>query len=226
MANSKQSQSKTFPIVISVIVLVMIGVVVFTVTSNKKDVKAQSKVEYSDAPIVSAVSVNGKLGESSLPSSDAKAADGTDAAIGLIVPQITAQQFTGVDTTVTPGKKPYVLAFVAHWCPHCQKEVPAIVKLNDNGELPKDVEFVAVATATTDTKPNYPPSKWLLTEDWPWRKIADDNKSTIASKFGLTGYPYLIFINADGTVSARLSGEQDDSTYIATANKIAQSAKK
>ncbi len=227
MANSKSpSSSKTFPIVISVIVVAMIAVVVFSVLNSKEKVKAAGKTQFSEAPTVSAVSLNGKLGESKLPSADATAEDGSDPAVGLIVPQITAQQFTGKEVTIKPGEKPYVLVFLAHWCPHCQKEVPAIVELNNDGSLPKDVEFIAVATGTSDQKPNYPPSTWLYTEDWPWRQVADDTQFSVANAFGLSGYPYLVFVNADGTISQRLSGEQEPNAYVAAANQISLSAKK
>lgn len=214
-----QNGSKTFPIIISVIVVAMIAIVVFSVTSSKEEVKAQSKIEYSDAPAVSAVSINGKLGESKLPAYDSST---QDPAVGKIVPKIVAQDFSGKSVTLEPGKKPYVIAVVAHWCPHCQKEVPAIVKLHNDGLLPSDVDFVAIASGTTDQKPNYPPSKWLFNQNWPWQKLADDKNGTIASSLGLDGYPYLIFVNADGTVSSRTSGEREDAFIIASAKAISQ----
>lgn len=227
MAKPKsQTSSKTFPIVITVIVVAMIAVVAFSVMSSKEKVKTESKIQFSEAPTVSAVSIDGKLGESTLPSMD-EIVGGADPAAGMIVPQLTADQFSGKPATITPGDKPYVLAFLAHWCSHCRKEVPAIVQLHNDGALPEEVEFVAVATGTDDAKPNYPPSTWLLDEEWPWRKVADDKQFSVATAFGLTGYPYLVFVNADGTVSERMSGEKSDpNVYVVAANKIAQSATK
>ncbi|HMS24926.1 MAG TPA: redoxin family protein [Acidimicrobiia bacterium] len=214
--------SKTFPIVISIVVLAMVGLVVLTITNKKDEVRSQSKLEVSETVQVSAVSLNGNLGESSLPSAEAKNEDGSDAASGMLVPQITAQDFSGKTNTVIPEGKPYVITFLAHWCPHCRKEVPAIVKLHDENKLPENVDFIAVATGTSEQQVNYPPSQWLLEENWPWKKLADDQNGSIAKAFGLTGYPYLIFVNADGTVSSRLSGEQDDAVYVAAANAIAR----
>mgnify|MGYP000855268849 CR=1 FL=1 len=217
--------SKVFPIAITIAVLAMIGVLVITITSSKEEVKAQSKIEYSEAPSVSAISIDGKLGESKLPAFDSAASE--DPAVGKIVPEIRAQDFSAKDVTLTPGKKPYVLAVLAHWCPHCRVEVPAIVKLHDEGALPDDVDFIAIASGTSDQKPNYPPSKWLLSEDWPWQKVADDQNGTIAQALGLTGYPYLIFVNADGTVSSRMSGEQSDpNIYVTKAEAISELKKK
>ncbi len=229
MAKSKSkapSGSKTFPIVITVIVVAMIAVVALSVISSKEKAKAQTENEFSDAPTVSAVSINGKLGESTLPKFTKEvAASGSDPAVGMIVPEITANQFNGKPLTITPGKDPYVLAFLAHWCVHCNKEVPIIVNLEKQNKLPEGVEFFAVATGTSDKEINFPPSQWLEDRGWPWRKIADDKQFSVADKLGLTGYPYLIFVNADGTVSQRISGEQNENAYIEAANKIAQSAK-
>lgn len=213
------SGSKTFPIIISVVVVAMIAVVVFSVSSSKEEVKSQSKIEYATAPAVSAVSIDGKLGESKLPP---YSQGGTDAAVGMIVPQIVTQDFSAKTVTIKPGEKPYVLVFVAHWCPHCQVEVPSLVKLHSDGSLPDDVEFIAVATGTSDQKPNYPPSKWLFNQKWPWQKVADDESGSIATAFGLDGYPFLVFVNADGTVASRTSGEQEDAVFVAGAKAISK----
>ncbi len=222
-SNSKNNSSKTFAIVISVAVVAMIGVVVLSVMSSKKEVKAQSQQEFSPSVSVTPGSVNGKIGEKTLPPLVEGAADTT---VGTPVPKISAQDFKGNAVEITPGKKPYVIAFMAHWCPHCRTEVPKIVKLHNEGGLPKDVDFYAVATGTSDQRPNFPPSQWLFKEDWPWAKVADDKNSSIASAFGLSGYPYLIYVNADGTISQRTSGEQDATAIAAAANKISQEKKK
>lgn len=212
--------SKTFPIVVTVVVLAMVAVIVLTITSNKEANKSNSKIEVSPSATVSASTVNGVEGETQLPAFTDAA---TDQAQGLIVPSFTTRDFADKTVTIAPEGKPYVLAFLAHWCPNCQKEVPKIVSLYENGDLPADVEFIAVATGTTDTKPNYPPSQWLLEEEWPWKQVADDQGGTIASAFGLPGYPYLVFVKADGTVSSRLSGLQpDDSLIVNAANAISE----
>ena len=58
--------------------------------------------------------------------------------------------------------------FVAHWCPHCQAEVPRIVALAEQGRLPEGVDVAAVSTAVDATAPNYPPSAWLDRVGWPF----------------------------------------------------------
>lgn len=218
-SNSKKNSSKTFPIIFSVIVLAMVGVVIFSVTSSKSAVKAQSQQEFSPSVTVSPTTIDGTIGEATLSSYNEGVQDD---AIGKPVPKITGQDFQGKNVEIVPGEKPYVIAFLAHWCPHCQVEVPKIVQLYEDGELPSDVEFFAVATGTSDQRPNYPPSAWLFKEDWPWAKVADDKNATIANAFGLSGYPYLIYVNADGTVAQRMSGEKDASVIAAAARAISK----
>jgi len=222
-SNSKKNSSKTFPIVVSIAVLAMIGIVVFSVTSSKEEIKAESQQEFSPSVTVTPTTIDGVIGESTLP---ALAEGAPDPTIGQPVPKITAQDFKGNNVDIVPGEKPYVITFLAHWCGFCQAEVPKIVELNNEGALPKDVEFYAVATGTSDQRQNYPPSEWLFEEKWPWTKAADDKNSTIANAFGLSGYPYLIFVNADGTISKRMSGAQDESTITAAAQAISKESKK
>jgi thiol-disulfide isomerase/thioredoxin len=213
-----------FIVIVGIVVVVMVGIVVATVLSGKKSSNIQSKIETSDSISVRAASVNGKVGESSLP---AIPDDGsTDPAEGKIVPQITAQDFGGKKVTITPGTKPYVIIFVAHWCPHCQREVPKLVSMETDGSLPSNVEYVAIATSTDKAKGNYPPSKWLKSEGWPWRALADDVNNDAAQAMGVTGFPTAIYVNADGTIYKRTSGEVDESTITSYANAISDSATK
>ena len=50
--------------------------------------------------------------------------------------------------------------FLAHWCPHCQAEMPRLVALAKAGKL-DGVDVTGVATGTNPGYPNYPPSAWL-----------------------------------------------------------------
>ena len=48
--------------------------------------------------------------------------------------------------------------------------------------------------------------------------IADDVEQTAAQAYGVTGYPFLTFIDADGNVVARTSGELPVETLQALAD--------
>jgi thiol-disulfide isomerase/thioredoxin len=97
--------------------------------------------------------------------------------------------------------------FVAHWCPHCNAEVPAIVQdLNANG-LPQGVDLFGVATGTNQQAANFPPSDWLHDKGWPIQTIADDQSDTAANAYGVSGYPTFVVLDGQGKVLARTSGE-------------------
>lgn len=135
---------------------------------------------------------------------------GDDPAVGETAPTLVGSTFTGEDITIGGDTgQPTLIAFVAHWCPHCQAEVPRLVEWRADGTIPEDVRLVAVATGTDENQPNYPPQDWLEGEDWPDDVLADSPGSDAAEAYGLDAYPYFVALNADGTVAARGSGELD-----------------
>jgi thiol-disulfide isomerase/thioredoxin len=99
--------------------------------------------------------------------------------------------------------------FLAHWCPHCRRELPKLVEWEKGGGVPAGVDVVGVATATDPAAPNYPPSEWLADAGWPWPVMADSDTSTAAQAMGLPSYPYFVLLKGDGTVALRLTGEVD-----------------
>ncbi len=134
--------------------------------------------------------------------------DVTDTAIGLEAPVLTGKGFAGNIVTTTPGT-PTLLVFLAHWCPHCQAEVPRLVDWEKAGDVPAGVDVIGIATATDPASPNYPPSAWLAREDFPalWPVMADSQERTAAEAFGLSAYPFFVLLDADGKVVGRQSGE-------------------
>ena len=147
-----------------------------------------------------------KVQGAKLPASDAVGSP-DDPAIGKTVPTLKGRSLTGEKVTFKSDGTPRVLIFLSHSCPHCQAEVPVIVELAKDGKL-DGVEVQTVTTNTSEDLPNYPPSEWLEDEDWPFEPIlADDAK--LRAFFGLGGeaFPYFVFVDADGKVVARASGE-------------------
>ena len=82
---------------------------------------------------------------------------GDDPAVGQTGPTLISERASGT-STVEPAtdSEPTMLVFLAHWCPHCQRELPRLVELADAGEL-DDIRTVAVLIATDDSRPNYRP---------------------------------------------------------------------
>lgn len=132
---------------------------------------------------------------------------GSDPAVGAPSPVVEGQTFDGASITIGNRGEAQLVFFVAHWCPHCQKEVPVITEWIDESGLPDGVTLKAVSTGLNENAPNYPPSAWLEREAWPVKTLADDEESSAAQAFGLSAYPFFVAINAEGEVVARTSGE-------------------
>ena len=124
-----------------------------------------------------------------------------DPAVGTVIPTVTSSTASiELDGTAK------VLLFLAHWCPHCQAEVPLVQDWVDAGNLPADVELISISTSIDPNRPNYPPQDWLAREGWTAPVITDES-GAVADAYGLSAFPYWVFVNADGTVAGRLTGE-------------------
>ena len=132
---------------------------------------------------------------------------GTDAAVGTPAPELRGASFDGTPVNVTRDGRAKLLLFAAHWCPHCQREVPRIVEHLRDPPLPDGVDLVAVSTGTAKERPNYPPSRWLDRIGWTGPVLADDAGGAAATAYGLNGYPYFVAVDRAGNVVARTSGE-------------------
>ncbi|MEZ5171213.1 MAG: redoxin domain-containing protein [Acidimicrobiia bacterium] len=142
-----------------------------------------------------------------------------DAAVGQPAPVVTGVSPEGDPVTIG-GAGPQILVFLAHYCPHCQVEVPEIVAASGSPDWPDNVEVTGITTATDDNRPNYPPSAWLDREDWPWPVMADDADSGAAGVYGISAFPYMVFIDADGNVALRTSGELGAENFLELADAL------
>src|SRR5690606_24156727 len=84
-----------------------------------------------------------------------------DPAVGMTIPRVSGTTLDGDERTIEPGGTAKVIVFVAHWCGHCQAEVPRLVEHLKTTPMPDDVELVAISTNVDAKAPNYPPSAWL-----------------------------------------------------------------
>ncbi len=133
--------------------------------------------------------------------------EGDDPTVGQTAPSLEGTSFNGSAISIEPGSQPKLVIFVAHWCPHCQREVPKIVSWLEESGTPEGLEMMVVATATDANRPNYPPSEWLEEEGLDLPTMADDSRGTAAEAYGLSGYPYFVLLDADNKVIARDTGE-------------------
>ena len=130
-----------------------------------------------------------------------------DPGVGRPMPELRGTAFDGQPVRIIRDGKPKVVVFLAHWCPHCQREVPRLAAWLRGGRGPLGVDVYAVASATKREAPNYPPSAWLKREGWPAPVLVDDEKGAAAMAVGLSGYPFFVLVDRAGTVVHRHSGE-------------------
>lgn len=171
--------------------------------------------EAGSASIVETASVS--LAGDPLP---AYSAEATDRAVGQKLPSIAGQDFTGRQVSITDDGRPKIVLFLAHWCPHCQAEVPVLQEWFDSGATHGDLDVYSIVTATDPAKPNYPPSDWLAEEGWTARVLLDDESSSAATVAGVTSYPFFVFVDAEGRVQQRAAGELPIATIEAAIAEI------
>jgi cytochrome c biogenesis protein CcmG/thiol:disulfide interchange protein DsbE len=143
------------------------------------------------------------IGEALPPLEDTQ----NDAAVDMASPVVVGATFDGTEVSIGgPTDGPTMLVFLAHWCAHCNDEIPEIVKLRDRGDLPDNLNIIGVSTAVYDDRDNFPPSSWIVGKDWTWPVLADTADSEAIQLYGGTGFPFTVMLNADGTVNARKGG--------------------
>lgn len=206
-AHNQANRSRTIWIIGAVAMVILFAVIVTAVARGGNDEKAADS-STSGGTVVAVgdtdygtVEVNG----TPLPP---MAEGGADAAVGQPVPTLTGQQFNGANIAIGNDGKPKVILGIAHWCPHCQKEVPIIQKWLDDNGMPADVEIVAVSTSATESRGNWPASEWLNGEGWTVPTLVDDQDGTAATAIGVSGFPYMLVVDAEGNVVYRTSGEK------------------
>lgn len=147
---------------------------------------------------------------------------GADPAVGKPAPELVGTNYDGEPVSIAAGAdgKATLVVFLAHWCPHCNREIPVLNQWRESGDVPDGLRVVAVSTAVDDSAPNYPPGKWLTDAGWQWDVIADDSSYAAAKAFGVSGFPFFVLVDADGNVVQRGSGEQSIDELNAIASQI------
>ena len=145
--------------------------------------------------------------------------DGADASVGQTIPELKGQSFDGSPVDIRNDGRAKLILFVAHWCPHCQREVPLLTDYLKSNPLPSGVDLYTVSTNVTPKRPNYPPSAWLKRVGWTARTMADSTGQDAADAFGLTAFPYFVAVDGSGKVVARTSGEITTDQFAALAQQ-------
>ena len=130
----------------------------------------------------------------------------TDPAAGTVAPDIVGTDFLGEEVRIEADGRPKVVYFLAHWCPHCQAEVPVVQDLIDGGQVPEGLDLYAVSTAVDSSEGNYPPQSWLERANFSLPVVRDDAASSVFQAWGGSGFPYVVYLDGENRVLARSSG--------------------
>lgn len=131
----------------------------------------------------------------------------SDTAPGMSAPTVTGEGLDGSTVSIAPDGDPKVIVFLAHWCPHCQAEVPRVVEWLEAGNKPENVDFYAISTLAQRLRGNWPPSDWLASEGWDVPTIQDNESSSASAAFGMAGTPFWVVLDGNNEVLFRISGE-------------------
>lgn len=147
-----------------------------------------------------------------------------DEAVGMTAPRLVGTDFDGSEVVIEADGRPKAVYFIAHWCPHCQVEVATVQGLVNSGAVPEGMDLYAVSTSVSAGRGNFPPLRWLESENWTVPTIRDTDSSEALINFGAGGFPYVVYLDGDNNVLARSSGELDANTIQAawalTANAV------
>lgn len=129
-----------------------------------------------------------------------------ETATGETAPTVIGEDFEGNEVRIENDGRAKAIVLLAHWCSHCQREVPAVQEWLDSGGGVDGVDMYSIATAMNSTQDNYPPSEWLDREGWTVPVIRDDSDNSVHTAYGSGGFPFWVFVNSDGTVAVRVAG--------------------
>lgn len=131
----------------------------------------------------------------------------TDPALGAASPTVSGGDWDGNQYSIAADGRPKIVIFLAHWCPHCQVEVPVVQSWIDAGGLPGDVDMYSITVLSDKLRPNWPSQSWLEDEGWTVPVIMDDAQSSAVQAYGMTGTPFYIVLDGENTNLGRFSGE-------------------
>ena len=115
-------------------------------------------------------------------------------ALGLLAPTFSAPDQNSEIFNLEKNGNSKALLFLAHWCPHCQREVPVVQSFIDSNGVPPGIDVIAVATSIDRGRDNYPPQEWLEREGWSETQIYDLDRE-IGEAYGLNAFPYWVFLD-------------------------------
>jgi thiol-disulfide isomerase/thioredoxin len=205
VAAKKKRKFPVLPVVFGVVALALVAAIVFSPETEIGAEFGEVTVSGEELPVY----ISGQ----------------EDPAIGMTAPDIGGVGFDGTPVSIDNGDgTPKAIVFLAHWCPHCQAEVPRVQAWLDGGGGVEGVEIMSVSTSMNSGQENYPPSEWLEREGWTPPVIRDDTATSALTAYGSGGFPYWVFVDGEGNVVRRSGGELDVAVLEGYMQEIAPAA--
>lgn len=194
--SARQKPARKFPVLPVAFVAVAGALVAAVVFSGGESLSDEERIDRAaGTPVVS--------GTDLAPFRDT----GEDPAVGTVAPTVVGEDFDGASVAIEHDGRPKAVLFLAHWCPHCQAEVPRVQEwLEETGGVP-GVDIISVSTVYRPAQGNWSPQEWLEDEGWTAPVIRDDVPASVYTSYGAGPFPYWVFLQGDGTVAGRISGE-------------------
>ena len=131
-----------------------------------------------------------------------------DPALGCLAPIIDGQNFEGMPVRIGgPTELPTMVIAGAHWCPHCNEEIPQVSAWLAQGGQGESIKPVLVSTGVAKGQPHYPPVLWVHAVSWTGAVMADSSSDQAGVALGVAAYPTFILLDANGKVFQRFSGQ-------------------
>jgi thiol-disulfide isomerase/thioredoxin len=144
-----------------------------------------------------------------------------DPAVGMPAPELRGEDFAGTPVVIADDGRAKAIAFLAHWCPHCQAEAPRLADFLESTGMPGGVDLYIVPTGTSASQPNYPPQTWLEREGLgAVATLVDSDDGAAMQAAGGTAFPYWVFVDAGGEVALRLSGELPEGAFAEIVRRL------
>src|SRR5262245_45367851 len=157
---SKPESRRTFPVWAVIVVAIAVAGILAVVFAARggDDNKVQTGPDENGNVESAAVTITGEP----LPQFESTV---NDDAVGTTAPTLQGSNFSGDPVTIPAADgNAKAIFFVAHWCPHCQREVPRLAEWLRTHQLPAGLDIEIVSTRVGEADVNYPPSAWLERE--------------------------------------------------------------
>jgi thiol-disulfide isomerase/thioredoxin len=138
----------------------------------------------------------------------ADAAGSTPLAVGVPAPALSEPVGGGTFESTKSGK-PYLVEFFAVWCPHCQREVPVMNRLQAVDGNQVDIIAIPASPFGFDhTSVLQPADLQTFAQRFDAHyRIGFDGFFSLPYDYGVTTFPMFYIVGADRRVAAVESGE-------------------